>query len=281
LILGVGVENVTITGPGVIDGNKVPDPQGEEHMRGPHAVLFGDSRNVVLREVRISDAANYAVLLERTSHVEVRGIECTGGWDGMHFRGREDQPCRGVPIIDCEFFTGDDCIAGGYWQDTLIDRCVINSSCNGIRLIGPARNLIVHDCLFYGPGRHEHRTSGEKHRTNMAGRPLPPAWRLDADRRSQSHGCGAHPGDLRSAIAAGSGDPRRTLNGLRPWPPPRPARHVLGTSPLTILAPFRQPETIRPPTLPFWHSVCMVVTAISAICGIGGRGHLSQAKFGK
>src|SRR5208337_4074410 len=141
LVLGVGVENVTITGPGVIDGNKVPDPQGEEHMRGPHAVLFGDSRNVVLRDVRIHDAANYAVLLERTSHVEVRGVECTGGWDGVHFRGRKDQPCRDVRIIDCEFSTGD-------------------------------------DCLFYGPGRHEHRTSREKHRTNMlAGLCLQPgAW---------------------------------------------------------------------------------------------------------
>ncbi len=167
LVLGVGVENVTIMGPGVIDGNKVADPQGEEHMRGPHAVLFGDSRNIVLRDVRIHDAANYAVLLQRTSHVEVRGIECAGGWDGVHFRGRKDQPCHDVRIIDCEFSTGDDCIAGGYWQDTLIDRCVINSSCNGIRLIGPARNLIVHDCLFYGPGRHEHRTSREQHRTNM------------------------------------------------------------------------------------------------------------------
>src|SRR5271166_2067218 len=178
LVLGVGFENVTITGPGVIDGNKVPDPQGEEHMRGPRAVLFGDSRNVVLRDVRIHDAANYAVLLERTSHVEVRGVECTCGWDGVHFRGRKGQPCRDVRILDCQFFTGDDCIAGAYWEDTLIDRCVINSSCNGIRLIGPARNLIVHDCLFYGPGRHEHRTSREKHRTNMlAGLCLQPgAW---------------------------------------------------------------------------------------------------------
>jgi hypothetical protein len=29
-------------------------------MRGPHAVLFGDSRNVVLRDVRIHDAANWS-----------------------------------------------------------------------------------------------------------------------------------------------------------------------------------------------------------------------------
>jgi Pectate lyase superfamily protein len=178
LVLGLGVENVAIVGPGVIDGNNVPDPQGEEHMRGPHAVLFGDSQNIVLRDIHIRDAANYAVLLERTSHVDVRGVQFTGGWDGVHFRGRKAQPCRDVRIMDCEFSTGDDCIAGAYWADTLIDRCVINSSCNGIRLIGPARNLIVHDCLFYGPGRHEHRTSREKHRTNMlAGLCLQPgAW---------------------------------------------------------------------------------------------------------
>jgi len=41
LVLGVGVENVTITGRGTINGNQVFDPQGEERMRGPHAILFG------------------------------------------------------------------------------------------------------------------------------------------------------------------------------------------------------------------------------------------------
>jgi hypothetical protein len=178
LVLGVGVENVTITGTGVIDGNKVFDSLGEERMRGPHAVFFGGSRNIVLRDVHIQDAANYAVLLEQCSQVEVLGVQCTGGWDGVHFRGRKDQPCRDVRIINCEFATGDDCIAGEYWEDTLIDGCLINSSCNGIRLIGPARNLIVHNCLFYGPGRYEHRTSRDKQRTNMlAGLCLQPgAW---------------------------------------------------------------------------------------------------------
>ncbi len=178
LILGDGVENVAITGPGIIDGNKVFDGDGEEHMRGPHGVLFGNSKNITLRDVNIRDAGNYAVMLEVTSGVEVRGVKITGGWDGVHFRGRKGRPCRDVQITDCEFYTGDDCIAGCYWENTLIDRCVINSSCNGIRLIGPATNLIIHDCLFYGPGRFEHRTSREKHRTNMlAGLCLQPsAW---------------------------------------------------------------------------------------------------------
>ena len=176
LILGVGVENVAITGPGVVNGNKVFDPRGEERMRGPHTVLLGSCKHVTIRDVSIVDSANYAVMLEFTSHVDVRGVKITGGWDGVHFRGWKDNPCRDVSITGCQFFTGDDCIAGWYWEDTLIADCVINSSCNGIRLIGPAKNLVIHDCLFYGPGKFEHRSSREKMRRNMlAGLCLSPA----------------------------------------------------------------------------------------------------------
>ncbi|HZL36415.1 MAG TPA: glycosyl hydrolase family 28 protein [Tepidisphaeraceae bacterium] len=178
LILGEGVENVAIVGRGIINGNKVFDPHGEERMRGPHAVLFGNCRNITLRDISIRDAANYAVMLEFTSDVTVHGIKITGGWDGVHFRGWKDNPCKNVSITDCQFYTGDDCIAGWYWENTLISHCIINSSCNGIRLIGPATDLIIHDCLFFGPGRNEHRTSGDKHRHNMlAGICLQPgAW---------------------------------------------------------------------------------------------------------
>jgi hypothetical protein len=72
-----------------------------------------------------------------------------------------------VNIIGCQFYTGDDSIAGRYWDNTVISDCIINSSCNGIRLIGPATRLIVNNCLFYGPGLQPHRTSREKRRTNM------------------------------------------------------------------------------------------------------------------
>jgi hypothetical protein len=178
LVLGVDVENVTIAGHGIIDGNKVFDAHGEEHMRGPHGILFGNARDIVLRDITIRDAGNYAILLELTSDVEIRGIKVTGGWDGVHFRGWKDHPCRNVSITDSEFFTGDDNIAGWFWEDTVISRCVFNSSCNGIRLIGPASRLIIHDCLFFGPGRFEHRTSRERHRKNMLAAILlqPGAW---------------------------------------------------------------------------------------------------------
>ncbi|QEH34759.1 Exo-poly-alpha-D-galacturonosidase precursor [Aquisphaera giovannonii] len=165
LVLGVDVHDVAIVGEGMIDGNNVRDRHGEEGVRGPHAVLLGHSRGIAIRGVTVRDAANYAVMLEECSDVQVVGASFVGGWDGVHFRGwSEDEPCRDVSIVDCRFATGDDAIAGRYWRDVLIRGCEVNSSCNGIRLIGPAHGLIVHDCLFFGPGRRPHITSG---RTKM------------------------------------------------------------------------------------------------------------------
>ncbi len=164
LLLGESVTNVQISGPGIIDGNKVFDPTGEERKRGPHTVLWVNSRGFVIRDVTIVDSANYAILFQASDDVDIRRVKIVGGWDGVHFRGAPDKWCHNVNIIDCEFYTGDDSIAGRYWDNCVIANCVINSSCNGIRVIGPITRTIVNNCLFYGPGQQPHRTGG---RTNM------------------------------------------------------------------------------------------------------------------
>ncbi len=167
LLLGENIEDVTLAGPGVIDGNKVFDPTGEERMRGPHTLVFVNSRRVTVRDVTFLDSANYAVFFQVSDDVEFRNVKFIGGWDGIHWRGAPERWCQNVNIIDCQFFTGDDAIAGRYWNNTVIKDCLINSSCNGIRLIGPATRLTIANNLFRGPGEQPHRTSREKRRTNM------------------------------------------------------------------------------------------------------------------
>jgi len=175
LILGDGLGDIGIAGQGVIDGNKVFDPTGEERMRGPHTFVFVNCRNVTVQDVTFIDSANYAIFFQISDDVDIRHVTFTGGWDGVHFRGAPERPCRNVSIIGCRFYTGDDSIAGRYWENALISDCIVNSSCNGIRLIGPATHLTIHNCLFYGPGVQPHRTSN---RYNMlAGINLQPgAW---------------------------------------------------------------------------------------------------------
>ncbi len=167
LILGEGVEDVALSGPGIIDGNRVFDPTGEERMRGPHTLVLLDCRRVRVRDVTFVDSANYAVFFQISDDVEFRDVKFVGGWDGIHWRGAPDRWCRNVKILGCQFYTGDDAIAGRYWHDTVIQDCLVNSSCNGLRLIGPATRLTVANNLFRGPGEQPHRTSGEKRRTNM------------------------------------------------------------------------------------------------------------------
>jgi polygalacturonase len=175
LILADGQEDITIASGGIIDGNKVFDRTGEERMRGPHTFVFVNCRNVTVRDVSFVDSANYAIFFEISSDVDIHNVKFVGGWDGVHFRGAPQHPCRNVHITDCRFYTGDDSIAGRYWENVVVSDCIVNSSCNGIRLIGPATHLIIRDCLFYGPGVEPHRTSN---RYNMlAGINLQPgAW---------------------------------------------------------------------------------------------------------
>lgn len=177
LILADGAQNIRISGKGTIDGNKVFDPHGEEKMRGPHTVLLGNCRDVAIRDIAIKDSANYAVLFELTDRVEIRNVKITGGWDGVHFRGSVEQPCREVTIANCQFFTGDDSIAGRYWEGVRISDCTINSACNCVRLIGPAKHLLIERCRLYGPGEHPHLTSKTNRRNCLAGLNLQPgSW---------------------------------------------------------------------------------------------------------
>jgi len=162
LILGSGINNVSIEGQGIIDGIHAFDSLGEEKMRGPHTIILGESRNITITGVTINRSANYAFLAYDIENAGFDNLQINEGWDGIHIRGGKN-----IVIRNCSFNTGDDAIAGGYWENMVISDCNINSSCNGIRLIMPATRLTIANCTIKGPGKYPHRTSKERNRTNM------------------------------------------------------------------------------------------------------------------
>lgn len=161
-IIGDGVKDAAISGPGTIDGSHVFDVRGEENMRGPHTVIIAEAEGFRMQDVHITRASNYAFLGYALSAPVFENVTFTEGWDGIHIRGAENAIIR-----SCSFQTGDDSIAGGYWDNMLIEDCEINSSCNGVRIIMPCDGVVIRDSHFYGPGVYPHRTSGEARRSNM------------------------------------------------------------------------------------------------------------------
>jgi len=173
LILVVGTSNVSIAGEGIVDGKHVFDADGEEKMRGPHTVLVAQSRNFSMRGITINCAANYAFMGYVLENAVFQNLKINEGWDGIHIRGGKN-----IIIRNCKFRTGDDAIAGGYWENMTITDCDINTSCNGIRMIMPAENLTISYCNFKGPGQYSHRTSKEQMRKNTLSAIIlqPGAW---------------------------------------------------------------------------------------------------------
>ena len=161
-IIGDGVADAVIGGPGTIDGSHVFDVRGEENMRGPHTIIVAEAEGFRMQDVHITRASNYAFLGYAMEAPLFENVTITEGWDGIHIRGAKDAVIR-----NCSFQTGDDSIAGGYWDNMLIEGCEINSSCNGIRIIMPCDGVVIRDSHFYGPGVYPHRTSGEARRCNM------------------------------------------------------------------------------------------------------------------
>lgn len=158
MIFGVGCTGAGIEGSGCIDGGDVRNALGEEHMRGPHTIILAGCNDIKMSGFKLRRSANYAFLAYLLQKSAFSQLTIEGGWDGIHVRG-----CRDVTIDGCKISTGDDAIAGGYWEKMNIRRCLLNSSCNGIRMIMPSTDLEVTNCHIYGPGKHEHITS---HRTN-------------------------------------------------------------------------------------------------------------------
>ncbi len=170
MIVGVGCVDAGIEGEGCIDGGDVRNPLGEEHMRGPHTILLAGCKRMVMRNFKVKRSANYAFLAFCLDKSTFSNLTVEGGWDGIHIRGGHD-----LIIKECKLHTGDDAIAGGYWERMKITHCILNSSCNGIRMIMPSTDLEVADCDIFGPGQFEHITSHRK-RSEHAINIEPGAW---------------------------------------------------------------------------------------------------------
>lgn len=162
LIVATKQQNISVTGLGLINGMHVEDPNGEEGKRGPHTIVFGECSDFEISGITIDKASNYAFVGYECKNATFHNITITEGWDGIHIRGGEN-----VIIHDCKMYTGDDAIAGGFWNGVSISNCYLNTACNGIRVIFPASNLEIGNCTFQGPGLYPQRSTFDGKRRNM------------------------------------------------------------------------------------------------------------------
>lgn len=150
-------ENISIIGEkgSVIDGCNAYDPIGEEHYRGPHGINMHRCKNVHFEGYTIRNTGDWAHCIQFSEALSWKNITVEGGHDGIHNRSNSD-----ILIEDCEFYVGDDCVAGFANCNVTVRNCVMNTACSGLRIGGT--DILVENCRFYGPARYLFRGSLSK-----------------------------------------------------------------------------------------------------------------------
>lgn len=155
LISAYGEEDITITGEGensAIDGMDCFDPEGEEHIRGPHGIFLSNCKGVKLHDYVIRNCGNFHHQIDTSDGVSVSMVTILGGHDGFHLHC-----CRDVDIGNCTIHTGDDCVAGMNLENLHIHDSDLNTSCQVFRIGG--NHILVENCRLWGPGIYPYRKS--------------------------------------------------------------------------------------------------------------------------
>jgi len=164
LIYAFGQENIAVTGKGTLDGqasdrnwwawkatqkvdqlaliamgeNGVPVAErvfGPGHRLRPNFVQFYRCRNILIEDIRIRNSPMWELHPVLSSNITVRGVKIDS--HGPNNDGCDPESCQDVLIENCEFNTGDDCIA-------------IKSGKNndGRRVNVASENIVVRGCRF-------------------------------------------------------------------------------------------------------------------------------------
>lgn len=152
IIRAIDAENIKIIGEAgsQIDGDNCFDAIGEEDYRGPHGITLFNCKNIELEGYTIQNTGNWAHNLLFCDNIKVNNIKALAGHDGF-----DASVCTNLVILDSEFYTGDDCIAGFANVNVHIKNCILNSSCSAMRFGGT--NVLVEKCTIYGPGEYTFR----------------------------------------------------------------------------------------------------------------------------
>lgn len=179
-------KNVSITGPGVIDGNAaafygenrpntfddfvwrwgVRGPKDETWLRPGQLVVFAECENVRVTDVTLQNATAWTLFFYGCTFVTARGLHIFNEKDDLNTDGIDIDSCRCVTVSDCVILTGDDALtvrgSGGHLLDqdraceyVTINNCVLRASACGVRVgVGflPIRHVRFSELIMESAG---------------------------------------------------------------------------------------------------------------------------------
>lgn len=183
-ISGKDAENVTISGPGIIDGNGIAFMGKEETAayalkpfekfdRRPHLFTPIHFTNLTIRNVTFRNSAYWCLHLVGCNNVEISNVTILNNRKIRNSDGIDPDHSKNVNISDCYIESGDDCICPktrreyeeyGPTENIVVTKCTMQSTSCSVKLgsenMDAIRNVRFTDCVI----KNSNRAIGIQHR---------------------------------------------------------------------------------------------------------------------
>ena len=167
-IYGSGLEQVSVTGGGTLDGCGQAwwerHRGAAEELAYPRPKLIGlDScSRVTLRDLNLRNSPSWTVNPVLCTDVTIDNLSILNPADSPNTDGINPESCSGVRIVNCHIDVGDDCIAIKSGTEDTEDRVpcenISISNCTmlhghgavvlGSEMSGDIRNVVIQNCIF-------------------------------------------------------------------------------------------------------------------------------------
>ena len=170
-IVALEQENITIEGPGRIDGNReafypVPKDWWDRcrdtiEWRPAQMVYICESSNIRIRDIELYNAPYWTCFLHGCENAQVSGLHIYNHPHTRNGDGLDIDCCRNVTVSDCLIESGDDCITLRGHDAKLknkkpceyitITNCILRTICNAFRIgvgSGIIRNAVISNCII-------------------------------------------------------------------------------------------------------------------------------------
>jgi hypothetical protein len=159
LLFAVNAENVTVEGPGTIDGQGaqfrspsrgVPPPSGRGGSQRPYHLLFYRCKNLRVRDLFLVASAFHSIRVIQSDFVWMHGLRIynrvNGNNDGFHFIS-----CEHVHVSDCDVQSQDDaCALFGSCRNVTIANSTFSARWSVFRFGGGnPENIVISNCVIY------------------------------------------------------------------------------------------------------------------------------------
>ena len=171
MINGQGLENITIIGRGILDGqgeywwNLFNKKELKYHR--PRFIGFLNCNNVLIEGIKLINSPSWTINPINCRNVVVNKVTIENPAISPNTDGINPSSCKNVHISDCHIDVGDDCIAikSGTEQcnnlipceNITISNCTIVHGHGGVvigsEMSGDIRNVVISNCVFEGTDR--------------------------------------------------------------------------------------------------------------------------------